>query len=89
MEERVVLKICNEYNEIIKELLDVINDNISKYVTIAESLAGLSESIINDPEIDNGKAEKYLYAADIITATTHLVNTETKNRILEIFSVNE
>lgn len=89
MEERVVFKICNEYNEIIKELLGIINDNLSEYVTTAESLASLSEAIINDPEMDNSKADKYLYAADVITATTHLVNTRTKNRVLEIFDISE
>lgn len=89
MEERVVFKICNEYNEIIRELLGIINDNISEYVTTAESLASLSEAIINDSKVDNSKADKYLYAADVITSTTHLINTRTKNRILEIFNVNE
>lgn len=77
------------YQDIIENLLILINDNIDRYVSAADRLVDLSNDAISSNSVSNDKIEKYLYAAEMITEITDLVNNTTKDRLLKIFNLNE
>lgn len=77
------------YQDIIENLLILINDNIDRYVSAADRLVDLSNDAISSNSVSNDKIEKYLYAAEIITEITDLVNNTTKDRLLKIFGLDE
>lgn len=77
------------YQDIIKNLIILINDNIDRYVSAADRLVDLSNDAISNDSVSNDKIDKYLYAAEIITEITDLVNNTTKDRLLKIFNLDE
>ena len=79
----------NVYQDIIKDLLILINDNIDRYVSAADRLVDLSNDAISNGSVSNDKIEKYLYAAETITEITDLVNNTTRDRLLKIFDLSE
>lgn len=77
------------YQDIIEDLLILINDNIDRYISAADRLVDLSNDAISNDSVSNDKIDKYLYAAEIITEITDLVNNTTKDKLLKIFNLDE